>query len=66
MDIAALSMALSQMNVRQEASISILKKTMNQAESNGQSVVKMLQDSSIKVMEMSVRPHIGSQLDIRG
>lgn len=66
MDIAALSMALSQMNVRQEASISIMKKTMNQAESDGQSVVKMLQDSSVILMEQSVRPHIGSQLDIKG
>jgi len=66
MDIAALSMALSQMNVRQEASVSIMKKTMDQAESNGEGVVKMLQDSSLKTMEQSVRPHIGSQLDIRG
>ena len=66
MDIAALSMALSQMNVRQEASISIMKKTMDQAESNGHSVVEMLQDSSVKVMEQSVRPHIGSHVDIEG
>ena len=66
MDIAALSMALSQMNVRQEATVSVMKKTMDQAESNGQSVVKMLQDSSVKVMEQSIRPHIGSKLDIRG
>ena len=66
MDIAALSMALSQMNVRQEASISIMKKTMDQAESNGHSVVEMLQDSSVKVMEQSVQPHIGSQFDMRG
>ena len=66
MDVAALSMALSQMNVRQKASLSITKKTMDQAESNGQGVVKMLQDSSLKTMEQSIRPHIGSQLDIRG
>ncbi|MDX1806635.1 MAG: YjfB family protein [Paenisporosarcina sp.] len=66
MDIAALSMALSQMNVRQEASVSIMKKTMDQAESNGEGVVKMLKDSSLKTMEQSIQPHIGSQLDIRG
>jgi len=66
MDIAALSMALSQMNVRQEASVSIMKKTMNQAESIGQGVVKMLQESSVSAMEQSVRPHIGSKLDLRG
>ena len=66
MDIAALSMALSQMNVRQEASVSIMKKTMNQAESIGQGVVKMLQESSVSATEQSVRPHIGSKLDLRG
>ncbi|WP_142827609.1 YjfB family protein [Planococcus soli] len=58
MDIAALSMAMSQMNVRTEANVSIMKKTIDQAETNGQDVVKML--------EQSVRPHVGSRLDIRG
>ncbi|MBD8014888.1 YjfB family protein [Planococcus wigleyi] len=58
MDVAALSMALSQMNVRTEANVLIMKKTINQAETNGQDVVKML--------EQSVQPHIGSHLDIKG
>ncbi|WP_203340718.1 YjfB family protein [Planococcus beijingensis] len=57
MDIAALSMALSQMNVRTEANVSIMKKTIDQAETNGRDVVKML--------EQSVQPHIGSSLDIK-
>ena len=58
MDIASLSMALSQMNVRQEASVSVMKKSMDQAESNGASVVKML--------EQSVQPHIGGSVDLKG
>ena len=58
MDIAALSMALSQMNVRQEASVSVMKKSMDQVESSGQDVVKML--------EQSVQPHIGGSIDIKG
>lgn len=57
MDIGALSMALSQMNVRTEANVSIMKKTIDQAETNGQDVVKML--------EQSVQPHIGSSIDLR-
>ena len=57
MDIAALSMAMSQMNARTEANVSIMKKTIDQAETIGQDVVKML--------EQSVRPHIGGNLDIR-
>lgn len=58
MDIAALSMALSQMNVRQEASISIVKKSMDQAEVNGENVIKML--------EQSVQPHLGGSIDLKG
>lgn len=58
MDIAALSMALSQMNVRQEASISVMKKSMDQAEVNGENVVKML--------EQSVQPHLGGSVDLKG
>lgn len=58
MDIAALSMALSQMNIRQEATVSVMKKSMDQVESNGDSVVKML--------EQSVQPHMGGSVDIKG
>lgn len=58
MDIAALSMVLSQANVRQEATMSVMKKTMDQAESNGANVVKML--------EHSVQPHIGGSVDLKG
>ena len=58
MDIAALSMSLSQMNVRQEASVLVTKKAMDQAETNSSSVVKML--------EQSVQPHIGGSLDLKG
>ncbi|EIM08462.1 hypothetical protein A1A1_00150 [Planococcus antarcticus DSM 14505] len=57
MDIAALSMAMSQMNVRTEANVSIMKKTIDQAETSGHEVVKML--------EQSVRPHVGSSIDFR-
>lgn len=58
MDIAALSMALSQMNVRTEANVSIMKKTIDQAETNGRDVVKML--------EQTVQPHIGGSVDLKG
>lgn len=58
MDIGALSMALSQMNVRQEANVSLMKKTLNQSETNSAQVVKML--------EQSVQPHLGSSVDLKG
>ena len=58
MDIAALSMSLSHMNVRQEASVLVTKKVMDQAETNSASVVKML--------KQSVQPHIGGSIDLKG
>lgn len=57
MDIAALPMALSQMNVRQEATVSVMKKSIDQVESNGDSIVKML--------EQSVQPYIGRSIDLK-
>lgn len=56
-DIAALSMALSQMNVRQEVTVSVMRKSMDQAESNGQNVVRIL--------EQSVQPHLGGSVDLK-
>ncbi len=58
MDIGALSMVLSQINVRQEANVSLIKKTLDQAETNSDNVVKML--------ERSVQPHLGESMDLRG
>lgn len=58
MDIAALSIAMSQKKVRQEVNISILKKSLNQAESDGNSLVKML--------EQTIQPHIGGNIDLKG
>lgn len=67
MNIATLSMALSQASIRQDASFSLMKKTMDQAESNGIGMIKMLQESSIKkAMELAVQPHIGSSIDLKG
>jgi hypothetical protein len=65
MDIAALSNALSQSSVRMDANISLMKKTMDQAEVNGQGMIHMMQESSVKAMELSVQPHLGTSIDIR-
>jgi hypothetical protein len=65
MDIAALSIVLSQASVGQEASVLIMKKTMDQAESNGDGVVKLLESANVKVMEQRVQPHIGRTIDLK-
>lgn len=57
MDIAALSMGLSQMKVAQQASVSVMKMAMETSE------VQM--DNMMQVMEQSVQPHVGASIDIK-
>ncbi|MDD2587089.1 MAG: YjfB family protein, partial [Syntrophomonadaceae bacterium] len=65
MDIAALSMTMKQGQVQQAASVSVLKMAMDNARQNGEDFTRMIQ-SVTRVMEQSVTPHLGNNLDIRG
>ena len=64
MDIAALSIGLSQMNPQQQASISVMKMAMDTAVMQSVDMTEMLEVNT-KVMEQSVNPHIGGNVDIR-
>ena len=64
MDIAALSMSLSQMKVSQEASISVMKMAMDAGQSQMNDMMKLVQENT-KMMEQSVNSHLGSNLDIK-
>ncbi|EET88866.1 conserved hypothetical protein [Clostridium carboxidivorans P7] len=57
MDIAALSIAMSQSNVIDQASISLMKMAMNTGKENAQNMIDML--------EKSANPNLGQNLDIR-
>lgn len=57
MDIAALSMGLSQMNIANQVSTSVMKMAMD----NGTEQIEGL----TQMMEQSVNPHLGSSLDIK-
>lgn len=57
MDIASASIALSQANLSQAVGISVLKMATDQSAQQGQGLVQML--------ERSVQPNLGSNLDIR-
>jgi len=63
MDIAALSINLSQMKVAQQASISVLKMAMDTAKVQSVDVVQLI-ESRTKAIESSVSPHIGGNIDI--
>jgi hypothetical protein len=63
MDIAALSMGMSQTKAQQDASIAVMKMAMDTGKTNASGLVEML--SQTKSMEMSVQPNLGGNLDIR-
>lgn len=56
MDIAALSMTLSQMQLQTEVSTAVLAKTLDSSKLQGESMTKLL--------EQSVNPHLGQSIDI--
>lgn len=63
MDIAGLSMGLSQMKVAQEASVSIMKMAMDTVKGQNVDLAKMLEINT-RIMEQSVNPNIGGNIDI--
>ena len=56
MDIAALSMAMGQQNIMSEVSVAVLDKSLSTYSSEG--------DSMVKMMEQSVNPNLGQNIDI--
>lgn len=57
MDIAGVSMVMSQSKVEDQASISLMKLAMNTGEQNAQNMTAML--------EQVANPNLGQNLDIR-
>ena len=64
MDIPALSISLNQMKVQLQASTSIMKMAMTTAKDQSRDLLKML-ETNTKLMEQSVNPHIGGNVDIK-
>ncbi|MGI6093369.1 MAG: putative motility protein [Veillonellaceae bacterium] len=60
MDIAALSIISSQASAQNDASILILRKTMDTMEQNGQGLVNLINTS----MPIISPPHLGNNVDI--
>ncbi len=64
MDIAAMSMAFSQMNLSQEVGTSVMKMAMDNSQVQVADLMRAM-DANTKVMEQSVTPHIGGNIDIK-
>ena len=63
MDIAAISMMLSQTKIQQQAGISVMKMAMNTGENQVNELIEMLQETTI-ALENSVTPYLGRNIDI--
>lgn len=61
MDIAGLSMALSQINTQSDVGVAMLSQAMDMNEVLGEGMVEMLDAAA---MERSVTPHIGGNIDL--
>ncbi|ADK14071.1 YjfB family protein [Clostridium ljungdahlii] len=58
MDIAALSVSMSQSSVQQAAGIAVTKMAMNTEQENAANMTEMISNSA-------VNPNLGSHLDVR-
>lgn len=63
LDIAAMSVVMNQAQVRQQASLSVMKSAMSTAESNGSALIEMLNSSSVS---QASHPSLGGQIDVKG
>lgn len=58
MDIAELSVAMSQSNVQQSAGIALIKKAMDNGEQNAMQMTEMMQSNAVD-------PNLGQNVDVR-
>ncbi len=63
MDIAAMSVMLNQAKVVQQASISVLKMAIDTGKTQMNDIVQIVQENT-KMMEQSINPHLGKNIDV--
>lgn len=61
MDIAALSMTMSSVNLQSAYSVAMLSNSLEQAKTTGSEVVALMDSAA---MERSVTPYLGSNFDV--
>lgn len=64
MDIAAMSMGLSQMKLANEVSTSVMKMAMESGQTKMDDMLRIVKDNT-KMLEQSVSPNLGANLDIK-
>lgn len=66
MDIAFLSMVLSQGQVQQQASMSVMKQVLDQAQEGADGLTKMMVSADIQALQHAAQPHLGGNIDLKG
>ena len=66
MDIALMSMALSRGQIQQQASMSVMKIAMGNAEQQGEALQKMLGAPNAAATQHAAEPHLGGNVDLKG
>mgnify|MGYP001301407095 CR=1 FL=1 len=62
MDIAALSIVMNQSQLKQQASLAVMKSAMTTAETNAGNLIEMLKQST---PPNAPHPHLGGKIDVR-
>ncbi|CCQ94641.1 conserved hypothetical protein [[Clostridium] ultunense Esp] len=63
MDIPSLSIAMHQSKLHQQVGVSVMKMAMESMKIQGEDLSKML-ETTTKIMEQSVNPTVGGNIDI--
>lgn len=64
MDIGLLSMAMSQNYVKQQASIALMKQTMDMAQEQSEALQKLMASIDVSAIQHAAQPHLGGNIDI--
>jgi len=64
-DIANLSIALSHSQVKDQASILIMKKMMGNVQQQGVAIQELLSSSNVQAIQHAAQPHLGGNIDLK-
>ncbi len=60
-----MSMALSQGKAKQEASMSVMKMAMGNAEQQGEAIQKLISTADVAAVQHAAQPHLGGNIDLK-
>jgi hypothetical protein len=60
-----MSMALSQGQIQQQASMSVMKMAMGNAEQQGEALQKLMGNTNEAAIQHAAQPHLGGNIDLK-